>query len=74
MLVAIQHTGEQMLVRYSQEPMIDYLGELVGISKLPAQPATTKLRWSLSTSLSTQLQIPALTEVTYEDGNIAFIT
>lgn len=74
MLAAIQHTGEQMLVRYSQEPMIDYLGELVGISRLPAQPATTILRWRLSVPLSTQLLIPALTGVTNENGNIAFIT
>lgn len=41
--IAIQEAAKQNLVAYSRAPMLDYLGELVGVHRLPAQSAKTTL-------------------------------
>ncbi|MCV4640052.1 baseplate J/gp47 family protein, partial [Escherichia coli] len=45
--VAVQEAAKQNLVAFAREPMIDYLGELVGVYRLAAQPATTTLQFSV---------------------------
>lgn len=45
--VAAQEAAKQNLVAFAREPMIDYLGELVGVYRLAAQPATTTLQFLL---------------------------
>ncbi|STN20434.1 putative phage baseplate protein [Escherichia fergusonii] len=45
--IAIQEAAKQNLVAYSRAPMLDYLGELVGVHRLPAQPAKTTLQFSV---------------------------
>ena len=41
---AINDTGRQNLVAFSRAPMLDYLGELVGVARLPAQSARALIR------------------------------
>ncbi|XLM22137.1 baseplate protein, partial [Chromobacterium piscinae] len=37
--IGIQEAAKQNLVAYARAPMLDYLGQLVGVTRLPAQPA-----------------------------------
>ncbi|ENL8054214.1 baseplate J/gp47 family protein [Salmonella enterica] len=46
--IAIQEAAKQNLVAYSRAPMLDYLGELVGVHRLPAQAAKTTLQFSVT--------------------------
>lgn len=50
--VAVQEAAKQNLVAFAREPMIDYLGELVGVYRLAAQPATTTLQFSVDEALA----------------------
>src|ERR1700757_3055451 len=38
---AIQYAGQQNLLAFASFPMIDYLGQLLGVARLPAQGAVT---------------------------------
>ncbi|WP_176555960.1 baseplate J/gp47 family protein, partial [Escherichia coli] len=57
--VAVQEAAKQNLVAFAREPMIDYLGELVGVYRLAAQPATTTLQFSVDEALAIDVLIPA---------------
>lgn len=72
-LQAIQDTGLQMLVNYSRFPTLDYLGELVGVVRLPASPAECTLLFSLDAS-HTGTVIPFGTRVQSKDGKVTFQT
>ncbi|NLR73593.1 baseplate assembly protein [Leeia aquatica] len=72
--IGIQEAAKQNLVAYAQPPMIDYLGELVGVTRLPAQPARTTLRFSVETAQASSLLIPSGTRVEGGDGTVAFAT
>ncbi|SQD11414.1 phage-related baseplate assembly protein J [Escherichia coli] len=61
--VAVQEAAKQNLVAFAREPMIDYLGELVGVYRLAAQPATTTLQFSVDEALAIDVLIPAGTRV-----------
>lgn len=41
---AINDAARQNLVRFARAPMLDYLGELVSVTRLPAQPAKCELK------------------------------
>lgn len=71
---AIQQTGLQNLLAFASYPAIDYLGQLVGVSRLPAQPATTTLQFTLTNSLTSAFTIPAGTQVGTNDGAFVFAT
>lgn len=73
-LSSIQHAGEQLLVRHAAGPILDYLGELVGTSRLLEQPARCPILFSLPQPTSIPLLIPAGTQVTTQDGRLAFAT
>src|SRR5438128_11359102 len=49
---AIQYAGQQNLLAYASFPMIDYLGQLLGVSRLPAQAAVTTLQFTLPAPLT----------------------
>src|ERR1700694_499706 len=49
---AIQHAGEQNLLAFAVFPMIDYLGQLLGVSRLGGQGAVTKLQFTLHNALT----------------------
>ncbi|MGE8577520.1 MAG: baseplate assembly protein [Burkholderia contaminans] len=72
--VGVQEAAKQNLVAFARAPMIDYLGELVGVSRLPAQPAKTTLRFSVDAPLPSNLLIAAGTRVETSDGAVSFTT
>lgn len=72
--IGIQEAAKQNLVEYARFPMLDYLGELVGVKRLPAQPARTILRFTLSDIQDFDVLIPAGVEVETKDGKCIFKT
>lgn len=55
---AINDTGRQNLVAFARAPMLDYLGELVGVARLPAQSARATVRLTFVDPLASALPIP----------------
>ncbi|WP_047257729.1 baseplate J/gp47 family protein [Chromobacterium subtsugae] len=72
--VGIQEAAKQNLVAFARAPMLDYLGQLVGVTRLRAQPARATLRFTLDAPLANPLLIPAGTRVESGDGVVAFAT
>jgi phage-related baseplate assembly protein len=72
--IGIQEAAKQNLVEYARFPMLDYLGELVGATRLPAQPARTTIRFTLSAVQTFDILIPASTQVETKDGKYIFKT
>lgn len=68
--VAAQEAAKQNLVAFAREPMLDYLGELVGVYRLAAQPATTTLQFFVDVPPQTDVLIPAGTRVSASDSVI----
>lgn len=56
---AINDVGRQNLVRFARAPMLDYLGELVGVTRLPARAARAQVRVSFAAPLPHGLVINA---------------
>src|SRR5579871_60984 len=65
---AIQYAASQNLLAFASFPMIDYLGQLLGVTKLPAQGALTTLQFTLAAALPVSFLIPAGTLVGTTDG------
>lgn len=72
--VGIQEAAEQNLVAFARAPMLDYLGELVGVIRIPAQPARCILRFSLDAPAVSPVFIPSGTGVYSNDGKYLFTT
>ncbi|OHX10249.1 baseplate protein [Chromobacterium sphagni] len=72
--IGIQEAAKQNLVAYARAPMLDYLGQLVGVTRLPAQPARTTLRFTVDAAQANSLLIPAGTRVESGDGAVTFAT
>lgn len=71
---AIQYAGQQNLLAFAVFPMLDYLGELVGVARLPAQGAVTTLEFTLQDTLSLPYTVAAGTQVGTSDGQFIFAT
>lgn len=71
---AIQYAGQQNLLAYASFPMIDYLGQLLGVTRLGAQSAVTTLEFTLGSSLDVSYTIPAGSQVGTSDGQYIFAT
>lgn len=71
---AIQYAAQQNLLAFAIFPMIDYLGELVGVTRAAAQPATTSIRFTLFAPLTVDFTIAAGTKVGSSDGQVVFGT
>lgn len=71
--VAMQEAACQNLVAKARAPMLDYLGELVGVYRLDAQAATTTLQFSLASPAIQPVLIPAGTRVSASDS-VVFTT
>jgi phage-related baseplate assembly protein len=71
---AIQYTGQQNLLAFAAFPMLDYLGQLLGVTRLPAQGAATTIQFTLAEALGVSYTIPAQTQVGTSDGQFAFAT
>lgn len=72
--MSIQNAGEQLLVRHSNGPILDYLGELVATPRLLAIAARCPVRFAIATAAIQPLLIPVGTRVTTLDAKLAFIT
>lgn len=70
----IQNAALQNMVAFSQFPMLDFLGQLVGVSRLQSQGASVTLRITLAAALSVAVVIPAGTLFGTQDGLFAFAT
>jgi len=69
---AIQDAGKQNLVSFARAPFLDYLGELLGVRRLPGSSARTLLRFTFVTPLATSLVIPANTRAQDSGGAFTF--
>jgi phage-related baseplate assembly protein len=72
--IAIQGAAEQNLLAFAKPPVLDYLGELVGVTRLAAAPAMCTICFTLSAVLTTDLGIPAGTRVGSSDNTQVFDT
>jgi phage-related baseplate assembly protein len=71
---AIQYAGQQNLLAFASFPMIDYLGGLLGVTRLGTVGASTTLQFTLADPLNVQYSIPAATAVGTSDGQLSFAT
>lgn len=68
----IDYTGKQNLLAYSEGNNLDHLGALLGVSRLEAECASVKLKFTLSEALSENLIIPAGTRAADVSGLVYF--
>src|ERR1700678_739864 len=71
---AIQYAGQQNLLAFAAFPMLDYLGQLLSVVRLPAQGASTTLQFTLANTLGISYTIVAGTVVGTNDGQFVFAT
>ena len=71
---AIQYCGLQNLLAFAAYPMLDYLGEYLDCTRLPAQYATTTLQFTLTATQLTDTTIASGTQVGTTDGLYIFAT
>jgi len=71
---AIQFAAEQNLLAFARFPMLDFLGQLLGVTRLAAQKAVTVLQFTLTGALGTQFTIPSGTQVATQDQQFKFAT
>jgi phage-related baseplate assembly protein len=71
---AIQYAALQCLVAFAAYPMLDYLGQLVGVTRLPAQGAQCTLQFTLSNVSPFDFTIAAGTLIGTQDGAFTFAT
>jgi len=71
---AVQYAAQQNLLAFAIFPMIDYLGGLVGVTRLQAQPAATAIQFTLANALTVDYTIAAGTQVGSGDGQVVFAT
>jgi phage-related baseplate assembly protein len=67
----IQQACEQMLLSFASAPALDYLAELVGVTRLPAQAAACTIEFTLVTGHN-GVTIPGGTRVGTSDGKVVF--
>jgi len=71
--INIDESARQNLLAYAEKDKLDALAEFYGISRLPAQPAMTTLRFSLSQPQNFPVIIPQGTRAT-ADNKVIFAT
>ncbi|MGC2276918.1 MAG: baseplate J/gp47 family protein [Candidatus Binatus sp.] len=71
---AIQYAAEQNLLAFASFPMLDYLGQLLNVTRLASQPAVTTLQFTLAGALTVPFTIAAGTLVGTSDGQFSFAT
>ncbi|WP_304680382.1 baseplate J/gp47 family protein [uncultured Desulfovibrio sp.] len=70
----IDLAGKQNLLAYARGAHLDHLGALMGIARIPAQPARVMLRFAVPEALDFAVPIPSGTRATTRDGAIIFAT
>jgi len=71
---AIQYTGQQNLLAFASYPMLDYLGQLLGVTRLASVAATCTIQFTLTGALTVPFTVDAGTQVGTSDGNFVFAT
>jgi len=71
---AIQYAAMQCLAAFASYPMLDYLGQLVGVTRLQAVGASCTLQFTVAAPQPGPFTIPAGTLVGTQDGAFAFAT
>ena len=71
--IQMNEAAKQNLLSFARYPMIDYLGELVGVVRLAESEATCTLNFTLVVG-HPQVIIPANTRVQSIDGKVVFST
>lgn len=71
--VQINEAAKQCLVAFARYPMIDYLAQMIGAERLPAQRARVPLTFAFS-ALATAMVIPSGFRVRSKDGKVVFST
>jgi phage-related baseplate assembly protein len=71
--IAGNEAAKQNLLSFAAYPMLDYLGELFDVTRLPAGQALCNLVFSMVAS-NPSLIIPAGTRVQSTDGKVVFLT
>src|SRR6202044_1239978 len=56
---AIQYAAEQNLLAFATFPMLDYLGQLLSVTRLASQGASATLQFTLANILSVSYTIPS---------------
>lgn len=72
--ISIQEAAKQNLLAFARYPMLDYLGELLGVERLAEAPALTTLRFTLAEPQGAPLLIPTGTRARTRDRKITFET
>ncbi|MEO2082577.1 MAG: baseplate J/gp47 family protein [Desulfurobacteriaceae bacterium] len=72
--LAINEAAKQNLLAFAKGKKLDHLGALLGVKRLPAQPALTTLRFEFEEPLPLTLLIPKGTQVRSADGKVIFQT
>lgn len=73
--VGIQEAAKQNLLAYARAPILDYLAEFFQVFRLPAEPATVILEFSITAPQATDLVIPVGTRADLGSANsLAFAT
>lgn len=72
--IAIQEAAKQNLLAFARYPMLDYLGDLLGVVRLPQAPARTTIRFMLAEAREATVVIPAGARVRTSDGRVVFAT
>ncbi|MDD3012626.1 MAG: baseplate J/gp47 family protein [Candidatus Gastranaerophilales bacterium] len=72
--IAIQEAAKQNLVNFATYPMLDYLGELVGVERLQPQYAKTIIRFAMDEAEIYAIDIPSGSQIESKDGKVIFTT
>ena len=72
--IGIQEAAKQNLVNFATYPMLDYLGELVGVYRIEAKYSKTTFKFVLTEALNFDYTIPANIEIESKDGKVIFRT
>lgn len=70
----IDLAGKQNLLAYARGAHLDHLGALMGVARIPAQPARVMLRFTVPEPLNFAVPIPAGTRAATRNGAIVFAT
>lgn len=70
----IDQAGKQNLLAYAQGAHLDHLGALMGVARIPAQPARCVIRFYLAQSLDFAVPVPKNSRVATRDGKAIFAT
>ena len=72
--IGIQEAAKQNLVNFATYPMLDYLGELVGVYRISAKFSKTTFEFKLDEPLTFDYTLSSCIEIESKDGKVIFKT